>query len=156
MYLVCQSLGFTLKATKCSCWVNATAGLEQIKKSVFIQWKCGKKILTPQHVSESWFSLINTLPQCEMQRETARKFRNSSVRYNLHACLHFLPAVASKQMTAICLQKLLRNTQRCGKAPRRACFSTCLPFSFLSLFNHCLKFPTFFSVTWATNQVPGF
>lgn len=38
----------------------------------------------------------------------------------------------------------------------RATFSTFLPFSFfLSFFNHCLQFPTFFSVTWATNQVPG-
>lgn len=31
-----------LKATESSCWVNATAGLEQIKMSVFMQWKCGK------------------------------------------------------------------------------------------------------------------
>lgn len=33
-----------------------------------------------------------------------------------------------------------------------------LPFQplslFFSLFDHCLQFPTFFSVTWATNQVP--
>lgn len=40
--LVCQCVSVALKATESPCWVNATAGLEQIKKSVFTQRKCGK------------------------------------------------------------------------------------------------------------------
>lgn len=39
---VCLCLSVALKATQSPCWVNATAGLEQIKKSVFMQRKCGK------------------------------------------------------------------------------------------------------------------
>lgn len=39
-----KPVSVALKATKSPCCGNATAGLKEIKKSVFVQRKCGKYI----------------------------------------------------------------------------------------------------------------
>lgn len=50
----------------------------------------------------------------------------------------------------------IRNTLRWDKATWELPFQHFSLSPFSSSLNHCLQFPTFFSVTWATNQVPGF
>lgn len=97
-------------------------------------------------------------------RETGKKKKKYRKYSRLHTCYIFSPVVDSAMLCVLHDNQAATEPQfesdvlftKVGWSNMRATFSTSFPFSlFLSFFDDCLQFPTFFSVTWATNQVPG-